>query len=330
LDFVFEFGHARAKDVLLPHGFHGDGRRRQHRTDVDYAAEWDGTLYTVEVALASLSIVAQLVGGRGAGGVGVHGAKTRGRGIKARGVGVGHGTMHKASAVSAIVAGAVFLAAQFLSFVPYWLNEDTGDTHVGPWFKYENNQTVGLADFGGSAKEWQLTTASSILLMLISSIFYIAASAVYSRRTGDHSYQKYTKRTCPPTVPTALLILSGVHLIALFITVLSVASARSALQETDGSQTVTTDYSFGVVYYLYIVFALGSVIVQVVSAIFLMRGERGERGKYDLVSDTSGSGEMFQQPREREPGFNLWSKFKTRTNSAGFVAQPVGTRLYFN
>jgi hypothetical protein len=130
-------------------------------------------------------------------------------------------------------------------------------------------------------------------------------------------------------VPTALLILSGVHLIALFITVLSVASARSALQETDGSQTVTTDYSFGVVYYLYIVFALGSVIVQVVSANFLMRGESG---KYNLVPRTSDSGEIhsIRQQKSYLPPIKPLPLPRARMEHAGSAAQPVGTRLYFN
>lgn len=175
----------------------------------------------------------------------------------------------RGAGIAAIVFAVVTLVAQFLSFVPYWLIETDGDARIGPWFKRDDNKTIGLDSFTGNDAEWHLAAASATLLILILSIFGIVAAVLHYRRIVEGRAVSQFK-WCPPDLKTTLLIISIVQVAALITVAVCIAQARSTLRVKDATGAFTTDYHFGVVYWFYLVLSFAGVFLGMLSGLCLV------------------------------------------------------------
>ena len=204
----------------------------------------------------------------------------------------------RGAAIAAIVFAVLTLLTQFLSFVPYWLIEKDGDTRIGPWFKLQNNNTIGLESFSGNDAEWHLAAASAILLILLLSIFGLVAAVLHFRRIVEHTDVPSFK-FCPPDLKTTLLIISVIQIAALITVAVCIAQAQSTLRVKDATGAVTTEYHFGVVYWFYLVLSFTGVLVGIVSSLCLVNHSRRET-KYTNPYTT-----YTPSPRKNEPKLNF-------------------------
>lgn len=184
----------------------------------------------------------------------------------------------KGAAIAAIVFAVLTLLAQFLSFVPYWLIEKDGETRIGPWFKLENNNTIGLESFSGNDAEWHLAAASATLLILLLAIFGLVAAVLHYRQVVDGTAVS-PRKWCPPDLKTTLLIISVIQIAALITVAVCIAQAQSTLRVKDATGAVTTEYHFGVAYWFYLVLSFTGVFVGTLSSLCLGRdaGRRDAR-----------------------------------------------------